>query len=172
MPSGVRVRIPPAATALWLEQADATQFDVDEQTRYKSVMRREVYRSPLQLIGGYRAYVVHYDDGHKTTLLEHRLVMERKLGRRLSRDEVVHHKDGDKRNNRLSNLELTTRSAHAKAHAEERPSAETVSLQCAECGRRFKRLARHERHNRRQGKHGPFCGRSCGAKYSRRIRAR
>lgn len=48
-------------------------------------------------------------DTHKTGLkyiLEHRLVMERHLGRYLSPDEVVHHKDGNPQNNSLDNLEL------------------------------------------------------------------
>lgn len=37
---------------------------------------------------------------------EHRLVMERKLGRYLDPDEVVHHKDDDTSNNHPDNLEL------------------------------------------------------------------
>jgi hypothetical protein len=38
--------------------------------------------------------------------LEHRLVMARSLQRVLTRREVVHHKDGNRQNNTLSNLEL------------------------------------------------------------------
>lgn len=42
---------------------------------------------------------------------EHRLVMERTLGRLLTADEVVHHKDGDKQNNDPDNLEVYPRNS-------------------------------------------------------------
>jgi hypothetical protein len=47
---------------------------------------------------------------------EHRYIMEQHLGRRLESWEVVHHKDGDKFNNDLSNLELMTREEHSREH--------------------------------------------------------
>ena len=47
---------------------------------------------------------------------EHRYVMEQYLGRPLSRYEIVHHKDGNKRNNDINNLEVMDLSQHTKLH--------------------------------------------------------
>jgi hypothetical protein len=49
-------------------------------------------------------------------VLEHRLVMEAHLGRYLDRGEVVHHKDGNKANNDIANLELFPNNGAHLAH--------------------------------------------------------
>lgn len=126
----------------------------------------EVYRSPWFDLEGYLACTVRYEDGSKRTVLQHREVMERVLGRELLSSELVHHKDEDKRNNDPSNLELQTRSSHAKLHADER-LPEIMSLICLQCDKPFTRRANQEKHFRKQGKSGPFCGKSCAGRWSR-----
>lgn len=50
---------------------------------------------------------------------EHRWVMACSLGRLLSRDEEVHHINGDKQDNRLENLKLTSKREHIAEHHRE-----------------------------------------------------
>jgi HNH endonuclease len=56
-------------------------------------------------------------DHKKTYVYLHVLVMEKHIGRYLKDSEEVHHKDEDPTNNRLSNLELKSRSSHSRGHA-------------------------------------------------------
>lgn len=47
---------------------------------------------------------------------EHRFIMEKYLGRKLTSDEVIHHINGLKYDNRIENLEIMSRSEHSRMH--------------------------------------------------------
>lgn len=53
-------------------------------------------------------------------VMEHILVMERAIGRYIKRDEVVHHKNHIRDDNRISNLQLMTFKEHCSMHSRER----------------------------------------------------
>lgn len=53
-------------------------------------------------------------------VMEHRLVMEAALGRYLKRDEVVHHINENKKDNRLDNLMVMTSDEHMRLHNRKR----------------------------------------------------
>ncbi len=66
-------------------------------------------------------YIQHYnpkspdarDNGYSPV---HRDVARKKLGRNIKSNEVVHHIDGNKLNNKKSNLVVVTKTKHYKIH--------------------------------------------------------
>ena len=89
-----------------------------------SQIRTKKYNNLVGKINKYkRGYVEVYVKGsHKfrpneNWIREHIIVMENYLGRRLEKYEVVHHIDGDKHNNDISNLDLCTIDEHNNCHA-------------------------------------------------------
>lgn len=73
-------------------------------------------RAPVGYKVNSYGYVMCWIPSEQRYALEHRLVMARHLGRKLSPTEDVHHKNGVKTDNRVENLELTTRVVHLKEH--------------------------------------------------------
>lgn len=102
-------------------------------------------------------YLCFYDKEHPlaTEACQYRVFLHRhiasiKIGRWLSTQEHVHHIDGNKLNNTQDNLEVLTRTEHAKRHMGEVPV-----VPCKVCGNLFKA----------SGKVNNYCSYEC-AKFS------
>ena len=65
-----------------------------------------------------QGYIICCEDRENRYEL-HRKIMEDYIGRKLNSNEIVHHKDGNKLNNDINNLEILTRSEHIKLHKED-----------------------------------------------------
>ena len=88
-----------------------TQMNVDMNPTRMTPETREKLRKAHLDTGEGRTYAKEYSRH------AHRVVMERKLGRKLKPGEIVHHIDGDKRNNDPDNLMLFPSVAeHSRYH--------------------------------------------------------
>lgn len=131
--------ISPDTARAWLRSAKIKMRSISEakkgkppspQTVEASVQARRKRTLPGRSLVGYRwrmdGYVEVEAHGHPQErdggyVLEHRLVMEQRLGRYLLPHEDVHHLNGVRHDNRPENLELIgSRADHLRKHYGER----------------------------------------------------
>lgn len=101
-------------------------------------------------------------------VLMHRVVMENYLGRMLTEEEVVHHKDHNKKNNSIENLELIERVTHIKKHSTER-GRKIIKLKCPWCEKEFIKY-KNQTHLQKPSKYNcTCCSKTCRGKLHRYI---
>lgn len=87
--------------------------------KYMEKLRKKFEGFRKKMSSGY-IYVTKYKHPRKNSqgdVAEHRLMIEKKIGRYLNAAEEVHHKDLNKSNNKISNLYLcSNKSKHKQAH--------------------------------------------------------
>lgn len=93
-------------------------------------------------------------------VLHHRVVMENSLGRLLTKEEVVHHLNGNKHDNRIENLEVMTAKEHSLLHSSR--GRHMTKVICAFCQKQFERETR-------QLKGKGLCSRRCNALFNRHL---
>lgn len=78
------------------------------------------------------AYAPKHPHAHKDGyIMLHTVIMERYIGRYLNADEVVHHINHDRKDNRIENLMLMTKREHCALHMKERHSKRRNDLSIA-----------------------------------------
>ena len=111
------------ASTLGRKRTDETRARISEAK--KKYRKRSDYEfgghEKINDTGYYRVFVPDHPcasaDGF---VLKHRLIMEREIGRLLRPDEVVHHKNGIRTDNRIENLQLMTKREHDAYHTAQR----------------------------------------------------
>ena len=93
----------------------------DQEVVPTNVTKQDSVAAPKKVRGRAKYKGLCINDRH---ISEHRYVMEQHLGRRLTTRECVHHKNHDKRDNRLENLEVIDVAEHTRMHRTGVPRSE------------------------------------------------
>lgn len=106
-------------------------------------------------------------DGKRTSVSYARYLMSCFLKRYLNKNEHVDHKDDNKMNDSLYNLQILSPKENnvKKNNKNNIKLAQDIALVCPVCSTKFSRPSRNIKHKLKNGK-TPCCSRRCGGVYS------
>ena len=90
------------------------EFVYVKQTIIKIIKKRKRYIDPDGYVRVFVGY--DYEGSFRGYMREHIYNMEKYLHRQLKKYEKVHHKDGNKQNNKIENLEILSDRQHGWYH--------------------------------------------------------
>lgn len=111
-----------------------------------------------------RYWTWYWKDGHKRTIFRYRWVWIKAHGA-IPRGFHIHHRNGDKADDRLENLEMMPRRKHSQLHGAQAHSASQERMtvyRCEQCGQEFRKRPTKGRPNR-------FCSMDCRDDWMRSL---
>lgn len=123
--------------------------------KYKSGKENPHYKGGYVRKDGYR--IIYVDS---VAQYEHRYVVEKHLGVKLTFDQNIHHKDGNKLNNNIENLEVISRADHISQKHPCKKNPE-IFTECRMCNRTFSA-------KKYRKKIQVFCSKNCMYSYIRK----